>query len=98
VPALAPGLLVGLIAGILALDQVVLASLALCLALLPLATGASILRYRLYDLDRIISRTVAYGLLTLVLGLGYPGAAAARGGRPDRAAYPGLAVARDPLR
>jgi hypothetical protein len=67
-------LLVGLVAGILALDPVVLASLALCLALLPLAAGASILRYRLYDLDRIISRTVAYGLLTLVLGLGYAGA------------------------
>jgi hypothetical protein len=42
-----------------------------CVALLPLATGAAILRYRLYDLDRIISRTLAYGLLTLLLGLGY---------------------------
>ncbi|HTE70220.1 MAG TPA: hypothetical protein VK942_15915, partial [Actinomycetes bacterium] len=44
-----------------------------CVALLPLAAGAAVLRYRLYDLDRIISRTLAYGLLTLLLGLGYAG-------------------------
>jgi hypothetical protein len=44
---------------------------SVCMALLPLATGAAILRYRLYDLDRIISRTLAYGLLTLLLGGGY---------------------------
>jgi MFS family permease len=65
-------LLVALVAGfLLGNDDVVFLSLSLGVALLPLATGAAILRYRLYDLDRIISRTLAYGLLSLLLGGGY---------------------------
>jgi hypothetical protein len=37
------------------------------LAALPLGIGIGILKYRLYDIDRIISRTVAYAIITGLL-------------------------------
>jgi hypothetical protein len=46
---------------------------------LPAAVGLAILRYRLYDIDRLISRAVVYATLTAVLGLGYAGAVLALG-------------------
>jgi hypothetical protein len=51
----------------LALDLVA----ALLLALVPVSMGIAILQHRLYEIDRLINRTLVYGLLTAVLAAVY---------------------------
>jgi len=34
----------------------------------PFAVAVALFKYRLYDIDRLINRTLVYGLLTALLG------------------------------
>ena len=43
------------------------------MALLPVAIGIAVLRYRLYEIDRLISRSIGWGVLTVILGAVFVG-------------------------
>ncbi len=82
VAAGATAAVVGLIAvvGLLALEESYgfargawLVALALALPSVPVTVTVAVLRYRLWDLDRLISRTVTYALVTGLLVLPYLG-------------------------
>jgi hypothetical protein len=47
--------------------------LGLVLIAIPMAIGVAVLRYRLYDIDLVINRTLVYGPLTAMLVLVYVG-------------------------
>ena len=57
----------------LAIDVTSAIIVPMAVSIMVLATGLAVLRYRLYDIDRIIGRTLTYGILTVVLGAAYVG-------------------------
>jgi hypothetical protein len=68
VPAFVLGILSGVVGPFADLSNVFWFGAILGLALLPLAIGVAVLRYRLYEIDRLVSRTISYGVLTAIVG------------------------------
>lgn len=77
------------------MDMISAALLVAGLSAYPVSVGVAVLRYRQYEVDRLISRTVSYGLVVALLGAVYVGVDRPRPPAHERHAV--LAAERDPV-
>jgi hypothetical protein len=99
---------VALVATILVVEEVVAAlgfpfpdavetvSLVMTVLAFPTAIGIAVLRYRLYEIDRLIRRTASYAVVAVLLAVAYVGAVSAIGavvGRHNPLAVAGATLA-----
>jgi hypothetical protein len=94
------GQLAALTMGLPLVQSATLVALLIAVLGVPVAVGIAVLRYRLYDIDRLINRTLVYGLLTALLGGVYAGAVlvlgqlfGGLGGEPPSWAVAGVTLA-----
>jgi hypothetical protein len=62
---------VNVVASLLGADQAGLLVTTVPVVALPVAIGVAVLRHNLFDIDRVINRTLVYGLLSALLGALY---------------------------
>jgi len=72
-PVIFPSVLEPSLARVLYLNFSVTLLTVIPFCMLPLSIGIAILRYRLWDIDQLINRTLVYGALTTALALVYIG-------------------------
>jgi MFS family permease len=77
-------------------DAVETASFVMTVLAFPIAIGVAVLRYRLYEIDRLIRRTVSYAVVAVLLAVAYVAAVSAIGsvvGRQNPLAVAGATLA-----